>query len=122
MACIHLTEQLQDRLLSSALSFAVAQTSGQACLFTTACSPGSVRKLSPTKPESDLQSPASLQRDQQYASQHNSFTTHLSLLVGLLSPSSPLRCVVLSKITACFCESRPQWVSPPASHQLRYNN
>lgn len=100
------------------MSCAAAQTSDQACLFITACSPGSVGKFSPTKPESNLQSPASLQRDQQYASQRNSFATHLSLLVGLLSPSSPLRYMVLSKITACFCEMRPQWVSPPACANL----
>lgn len=103
---------------SRTLSCAAAQTSDQACLFITACSPGSVGKFSPTKPESNLQSPASLQRDQQYASQRNSFATHLSLLVGLLFPSSPLRYMVLSKITACFCEMRPQWVSPPACANL----
>lgn len=71
-------------------SRAAAQTSGQAHLFITACSPGSGGKNNPnlkpfpSKLEPNPQSPASLQRDQQSAPQHISFPRSAGLLVGLL--------------------------------------
>lgn len=75
---------------SRALSWAAAQTSGQAHLFITACSPGSGGKNNPnlkpfpSKLEPNPQSPASLQRNQQSAPQRISFPRSTSLLVGLL--------------------------------------
>lgn len=66
----------------------------------------------PTKLASNFQSPACLQRDQQYASQRISFPWSLGLLGGL---PGELRYMFLSEITACH---RPQWLSSHAGANL----
>lgn len=106
---------------SRALSWPAAQTSGLAHLFITTCSPGSEGKTNPNlKPfpsnlESNPQSPASLQRDQQSAPQLPSFPRSPGLLVGL--PGEP-RSIFLGEITACFYQTRPQRISFPSCANL----